>query len=131
MLLLTTASDYIRFIRHVLLRRGLTDEINEQWFTPRVNKRQGDDAEDLLSENPLNDKVAWGLGWGLEPAERSFSHCGNNPGFRAFVLDNRDSQDAVVWFAKSARGLRLVRTVLPKTVPGEHPSVQRLGIGHL
>jgi CubicO group peptidase (beta-lactamase class C family) len=129
--LLTTASDYIGFVQHVLARRGLTDESYEQWFAPRVNTRQGDDAEDLVGENPPDDNVAWGLGWGLEPAERCFFHWGNNPGFRAFVLANRDSQDAVVWFANSARGLRLAHTVLPATVPGEHPSVQWLGIGHL
>ncbi|QIN62598.1 Penicillin-binding protein 4* [Caballeronia sp. SBC1] len=127
----TTASDYIGFVQHVLARRGLTDETYEQWFAPRVNTRQGDAAEDLVGENPPNDHVAWGLGWGLEPAERCFFHWGNNPGFRAFVLANRDSQDAVVWFANSARGLRLAHTVLPATVPGEHPSIEWLRIGHL
>jgi hypothetical protein len=38
--------------------------------------------------------VAWGLGWGLEPA-------------------------------------RLAHTILPATVPGEHPGVQWLKIGRL
>lgn len=96
-----------------------------------MSTRQGDDAEDLLGQTPPDDHVAWGLSRGLEPAERCFFHWGNKPGFRAFVLANRDSQDAVLWFANSARGLRLIHTVLPETVPGEHPSARWLRIGHL
>lgn len=129
--LLTTASDYIRFVQHVLARRGLSPANYDEWFVPRVNTRQGDDAEDLIGQNPLDPNVAWGLGWGLEPAQGCFFHWGNNPGFRAFVLANRATQDAVVWFANSARGMRLVHRVVPETVPGEHPAVDWLRIGSL
>jgi CubicO group peptidase (beta-lactamase class C family) len=129
--LLTTASDYIGFVQHVLARRGLAAASYDQWFVPHVNTRQGDDAEDLFGQNPPDLNVAWGLGWGLEPFQGCFFHWGNNPGFRALVLANRATQDAVVWFANSARGLRLVHTVLPEAVPGEHPSVEWLRIGSL
>jgi CubicO group peptidase (beta-lactamase class C family) len=129
--LLTTASDYIGFVQHVLAGRGLTVASYDQWFMPRVNTRQGDDAEDLHGGNPPDHNVAWGLGWGLEPFQNCFFHWGNNPGFRAFVLANRVTKDAIVWFANSARGLRLVHTVVPGVVTGEHPSVQWLRIGHL
>jgi CubicO group peptidase (beta-lactamase class C family) len=129
--LLTTASDYIGFVQHVLASRGLTGASYDEWFIPRVNTRQGDDAEDLHGENPPDLNVAWGLGWGLEPSEHCFFHWGNNPGFRAFILANRATKDAVVWFANSARGMRLIHTVVPETVSGEHPSVQWLRIGRL
>ncbi|WP_081053344.1 serine hydrolase domain-containing protein [Burkholderia territorii] len=129
--LLTTASDYIEFVQHVLTGRGLTSSSSDQWFLPRVNTRQGDDAEDLYGENPLDPNVAWGLGWGLEPSQNCFFHWGNSPGFRAFVLANRVTKDAVVWFANSARGMRLIHTVVPEAVGGEHPSIQWLRIGRL
>ncbi|PTB21945.1 hypothetical protein C9I57_04785 [Trinickia symbiotica] len=129
--LLTTASDYIGFVQHVLARRGLTAASYDQWFAPRVNTRQGDDAEDLIGQNPPDPNVAWGLGWGLEPLQGCFFHWGNNAGFRALVLANRATQDAVVWFANSARGLRLIHTVLQEAVPGEHPAVGWLRIGNL
>jgi CubicO group peptidase (beta-lactamase class C family) len=99
--LLTTASDYIGFVQHVLASRGLTGASYDEWFNPRVNTRQGDDAEDLHGENPPDLNVAWGLGWGLEPSQHCFFHWGNNPGFRAFILANRATKDAVVWFANS------------------------------
>jgi CubicO group peptidase (beta-lactamase class C family) len=129
--LLTTASDYIGFVRHVLARGGLSAASYAQWFLPRIHTRQGDDAEDLHGRNPPDPNVAWGLGWGLEPFQDGFFHWGNNPGFRAFVLANRTTQDAVVWFANSARGLRLAHEVVPQAVPGEHPALEWLRIGRL
>lgn len=129
--LMTTASDYLRFLQHVLAGRGLTHASYDAWFTPRVHARQGDDAEDLHGDHPPDPSIAWGLGWGIEPAQRCIFHWGNNPGFRAFVLANRDTRDAVVWFANAARGLRLIHTVAPQCVPGDHPSIQWLRIGRL
>ncbi len=129
--LLTTASDYVRFVRAVLRAEGLSSHSHAQWFSPAVQVRQGDNAEDLAGANPPNPHVAWGLGWGLEPAQQCFFHWGHSPGFRAYVVGNRATRDAVVWLANSARGLRLAHIVLPETVPGEHPSVQWLQIGRL
>jgi len=96
-----------------------------------VHARQGDNAEDLLGVNPPDENVAWGLGWGLEPAQHCFFHWGHSPGFRAYVVGNRATQDAVVWFANAERGLRLAHSILPAAVPGEHPGVQWLKIGRL
>jgi CubicO group peptidase (beta-lactamase class C family) len=129
--LLTTATDYLRFVRMVLEQKGLSASMYERWFAPAALVRQGENAEDLVGANPPDPNVAWGLGWGLEPAQRCFFHWGNSPGFRAFVLGNRATRDAVVWFANSARGLRLAHSVLPETVAGEHPSVAWLQIGRL
>ena len=129
--LLTTATDYLRFIQAVQSARSLAPKVHARWFEPVVPVRQGDNAEDLTGINPPSEHVAWGLGWGLEPLQDCFFHWGHSPGFRAYVLGNRVTQDAVVWFANSARGLRLAHLLLPAAVPGEHPSVQWLQIGQL
>jgi hypothetical protein len=128
---MTTASDYIAFIRHLLSRNGLSAASYNAWFTPHIQTRQGDNAEDLPGDNPIDPNVAWGLGIGLEPAETGFFHWGNTPGFRALVLANRTTKDAVVWFANSARGLRIAHSVVPQTVPGDHPSIRWLRLGRL
>ena len=129
--LLTTATDYLRFIQAVQSARSLAPKVHARWFEPVVPVRQGDNAEDLTGINPPSEHVAWGLGWGLEPLQGCFFHWGHSPGFRAYVLGNRVTQDAVVWFANSARGLRLAHLLLPAAVPGDHPSVQWLQIGQL
>ncbi|WP_133646046.1 serine hydrolase domain-containing protein [Paraburkholderia flava] len=128
--LLTTASDYLRFVQSVLNAQGLTNRMHTRCFAPAVHVREGD-PEDLTGTNAPDLDVAWGLGWGLEPAQECFFHWGNIPGFRAYVVGNRITRDAAVWFANSARGLRLAHPVLPEAVPGDHPSVRWLQIGRL
>lgn len=128
--LLTTASDYIAFVQAALAGRGLSDTSHMAWFVPRVNTRQVE-VEDLRGEFPIDPAVGWGLGWGIEIEQGCGFHWGNSPGFRAVVLANRETQDAVVWFANAARGLRLAHTVVPLTVPGDHPCIKWLNIGQL
>ena len=126
--LLTTAADYARFVQAVLRAQGLSPGMHARWLTPVVPATQG--IDDVLSTDAAPEEgVAWGLGWGLEPARGCFFHWGNSPGFRAFVMGDLATQDAVVWFANSARGLRLARRILPAILPGPHPSLEWLQIG--
>ena len=127
--LLTTAGDYIRFVQAVVRGDGLHGDLQEAWFAPAVTACSG--VEDLAGARPLDPGIAWGLGWGLEPAQQCFFHWGHSPGFRAFVLGHRRTGDAVVWLANSARGLRLAHRVLPQVAPGEHPSLRWLEVGEL
>jgi CubicO group peptidase (beta-lactamase class C family) len=123
----TTAVDYARFIRAVLCGEGLSAGMYARWLAPAVQAREG--VDDVLNTNAaLVEDVAWGLGWGLEPSQGCFFHWGNIPGFRAFVIGNRHTGDAAVWFANSARGLRLARHILPAVLPGDHPSLRWLQI---
>jgi hypothetical protein len=69
------------------------------------------------------------LGWGLESSPGRFFHWGHIPGFRAFVMGNPRREDAVVWFANSARGLRPGRLVLPAVIPGRHEAMEWLQVG--
>ena len=127
--LLTTATDYARFVQMVLRGQGLSPGMHARWLTPAVLARKG--VDEVLNPDAAEDKeVAWGLGWGLEPSQGCFFHWGNSPGFRAFVMGSVSQQDAVVWFANSARGLRLARQVLPAVLPGSHRSLEWLQIGN-
>lgn len=125
----TTATDYAKFVSAVLRGHGLSPAMHQRWFEPAVPARAG--VDDVLNPDAaVTEGVAWGLGWGLEPEQGCFFHWGHNPGFRAFVMGDRHSRNAVVWFANSARGLRLARTILPVTLPGTHHSLDWLQIGH-
>jgi CubicO group peptidase (beta-lactamase class C family) len=125
----TTATDYARFVSAVLCGHGLSPATHRRWFEPVVPARAS--VDDVLNPDAAaTEGVAWGLGWGLEPEQGCFFHWGHNPGFRAFVMGDRHTRNAVVWFANSARGLRLARTILPVTLPGTHHSLDWLQIGH-
>lgn len=124
----TTARDYARFVQAVLHAEGLTAEMHMQWLAPAVSASRG--IDDVLDENPTEEKdIAWGLGWGLERSSGCFFHWGHTPGFRAFVIGTLATKDAVVWFANSARGLRLGRVLLPLILPGPHASLDWLQVG--
>jgi CubicO group peptidase (beta-lactamase class C family) len=120
----TTAADYARFLQAVLAGRGLSELSRHAWFMPVVQPPSGGSAEDLPGLHPRDPEVAWGLGWGLEPAVDCFFHWGHSPGFRAYAVASRESRDAVVWFANSAGGLRFAYEILAMTLPGEHPSLR-------
>jgi CubicO group peptidase (beta-lactamase class C family) len=129
--LVTTAGDYSRFLMAVLRGDGLTAATHAAWFSPAVQARQGF-AEDLAGDNPVDPLVAWGLGWGLEPAQGCFFHWGHMPGSRAYLLCDRHRGDGAVWFANSARGLRLAHRIIPAAMGGsEHPSIRWMQIGQL
>jgi CubicO group peptidase (beta-lactamase class C family) len=125
--LVTTSSDYARFLGAVLQARHLSPAMHARWFAPAV--RATACIDDVSNSSPVEeDDVAWGLGWGLEPSQACFFHWGHNPGFRAFVMGKLATGDAVVWFANSARGLRLARRILPLVLPGQHRSVEWLQV---
>lgn len=126
--LVTTAMDYARFVQVVLRGHGLSSKMHARWLAPAVLARVG--VDDVLNRDAAEVKeVAWGLGWGLEPSQGCFFQWGHNPGFRAFVMGHLGKQDALVWFANSAQGLRLARYVLPAVLPGTHPSLDWLQVG--
>jgi hypothetical protein len=109
------------------LQKHLSPEMHSRWRSPAVRASKGiDDVQNGDSREETD--VAWGLGWGIEPSQGCFFHWGSNPGFRAFVMGSRDTKDAVVWLANSARGLRLARRVLPVVLPGKHSSLEWLQI---
>jgi CubicO group peptidase (beta-lactamase class C family) len=124
----TTARDYARFVQLVLRAQGLSAALHARWLEPVVHATVG--IDDVQDESPAEaHDIAWGLGWGLEPSQACFFHWGHIPGFRAFVIGNRRTKDAVVWFANSARGLRLGRLLLPMILPGPHASLDWLQVG--
>lgn len=111
----TTGLDFARFLRAML---------------GAVPERRGM----LELENPIDDALGWGLGWGLEryeaagvpagssTADRAFWHWGDNGSFKAFALGSRARRRAVAIFTNGAAGLRLAQPVVEAVVPGEHPA---------
>ncbi len=95
----TTAGDYARFVAEILRPRHLGAEM----LAPQVEV-----------EVEAGTGVAWGLGWGLEPAGGTFWHWGDNGDSRCFVMASRDTGDGLVLFTNSRNGLAIAEAAFGK-----------------
>ena len=109
----TTATDFAKFLGAILTPKrgtGLNDEWLKRMLTPTTK---------------IDDSLAWGLGWGLEPspASTNFWQWGDNGEFKAFAMGCRETKQAVAIFTNGANGLRVCRSVVEAVLPGKHPAL--------
>ncbi len=122
----TTAIDYARFLQAVLRGRRLRPETARLWLVPQVRVRNAC-FQCLAPDLPeVDTRVAWGLGWGLEPDKATFFHWGHNSGQRAFVVGSVRGRWAVVVFTNGASGMGIMPELIGQVVPGERPALDWL-----
>jgi CubicO group peptidase (beta-lactamase class C family) len=127
----TTAADYARFLQAVLAGERLKPETARLWLTPVINVPRGCKRECLAAAAPdLNPRVAWGLGWGVEPTEGSFFQWGDNDTFMAYAAGSIADQSGVVVLTNSANGQSIMPDIVAAQMPGKHPSFAWLGYEH-
>ncbi len=102
--LLTTVSDYSRFLARIVSPQGDSLDLNS-------NLR----AEMIKPCSHINSALAWGLGWGIEQEgkqPRYLWQWGDNGGWKNFVLVHPESRSAIVVFTNGANGMRVIERVL-------------------
>jgi CubicO group peptidase (beta-lactamase class C family) len=106
--LLTTASDYARFVAATL--DPAQARLMRSWS-----------REMFSSQAPVEGELSWGLGWGLSgsPPESAW-HWGANPGYRTFAAARLDGSLGAVVFTNHADGLRVCREVVRWTFGEDH-----------
>jgi len=124
----TTAADYARFVQAALAGTQLDPSTAKLWLTPVVNVPKGR-FESLEPEGAaeLDRRVAWGLGWGLEPEEGTFFHWGSNDGFTAYAIGSQALGKGLVMFTNGDNGLSLAAAIVEAVLPGPRPSLTWLG----
>jgi CubicO group peptidase (beta-lactamase class C family) len=123
----TTAADYARFLAAVLASTGLEAATARLWLDPFVNVPKHR-FQCLDPDGPeLERRVAWGLGWGLEPGPGTFFHWGSNVGAGGFAIGARGSGTAIVAFTNSENGLSIMPEIVGAVFPGARPSLDWLG----
>lgn len=118
----TTAGDYIRFVKAVMDGARLKPATAQLWLHPDVPVSEHC-IECLNPEQAIIDQhVAWGLGWGLEPAQGTFFHWGDNGQFKAFVVGSVSERNAVVVLTNGSNGMAIMPEIVAMFMPGEHPA---------
>lgn len=123
----TTVADYARFLGAVLAGAGLEPATARLWLDPCVNVPK--DRFQCLEPGgaDLDRRVAWGLGWGLEPDLGTFFHWGSNVGASGFAIGVPGSGTATVAFTNGDNGLSIMPEIVAAVIPGARPSLAWLG----
>jgi hypothetical protein len=102
--LLTTATDYGRFLAHALA-------IDDARWEPQW---------------PIDDELAWGAGWGLELGPTVYGwQWGLDLDASNFVIGRPSTGDGVVVFTDDAEhGRDFYRAVVERVLPGDHASLR-------
>jgi len=117
--LLTTATDYSRFLLAVVKGEGLKPESVAAMLTPQIHVPSK--RTDVLSAP--RDDMSWGLGWGLVKTGDGeiFWHWGHQDAWRAFTAVRRDGRAGLAVFINSATGLSIARALSDLAGVGDLP----------
>lgn len=127
----TTAADFARFLQAVLSGERLRRATARQWLHPQVRIRWH--RFECLSPGvaEADQRVAWGLGWGLQPDDATFFHWGDNGRFKAFAIGSVQQRSAAVVFANGENGMSVMPELISRVMPGEHPAFKWLDYRYL
>src|SRR5262245_43850741 len=118
----TTVADYARFLQAVLSGTRLKPPTARLWLEPQVRIRR--DCYQCLDEDmpEVDQRVAWGLGWGLQADGGTFFHWGDNGPFKAFTVGSVAGRTAVVVFSNGVNAKMIMADIVGSLMPGDHPA---------
>ena len=118
----TTAADYARFMLAVMSGARLKAATARLWLQPEVPLKQ-QCFVCIDSTAPEGDqRVAWGLGWGLEPDAGTFFHWGDAGRYMSFAVGSVANRSGVVVLVNGANGMVIMPDLVGELMPGDHPA---------
>jgi CubicO group peptidase (beta-lactamase class C family) len=130
-----TSRDFARFMLTATQptptdRFQLSSSLGEEMLTSQV---QVNDSlpwhEDWpRSEISLNERVGWGLGWGIQHTAEgtSFWHWGDNDGYKHFAVGSGQDGFGIVIMTNGEKGQDVYRRILYESIGGEYPGLDWL-----
>jgi CubicO group peptidase (beta-lactamase class C family) len=119
--LLTSTSDYAKFIQAVMQRRGLDESTWDAMLSPSIRIRSKHQFPTLSTETTdENDSIglSYGLGWGLFTSEygRAFFKEGHGPGWQNYNVNFPDQKTAIIIMTNSDNGEKIFKDLLEEVI---------------
>jgi len=130
--LITSASDYARFVIAIMNGSGLKCDIMRAMLSPQSQVDSGCySCIDVQATHP--DKIiSWGLGIGLERTarDRYFWQWGDNNGFKAFMMGSPKSGSGLVILTNSDHGMEIIPDIVAAATGQTQPLFDWLQYKH-
>ncbi|MDP9960755.1 serine hydrolase domain-containing protein [Chryseobacterium lathyri] len=119
--MLTTISDYSRFISYVLRGKGLSAKTFKEMLRPQIRIRSLYEFPTMLDETTHRDdkiKLSYGLGWGVinTPYGTAFFKGGHDDCWRNYSISFPDKRTGIVIMCNSGNGERIFKELLEKLI---------------
>lgn len=119
--MVTTISDYTRFIQHILLQRGLDPKLRNEMISPQIaidSKYQFPTITDETTEENKDIELSYGLGWGVFKSRygRAFFKEGHDDAWRHYNVNFPDKNIAIIIMTNSANGESIFKELLEKII---------------
>jgi len=119
--LVTTASDYARFLAGILNAKGdrkaTIDEMLRSQIAINYRRMFGPEAWTMTDEYQ-NIHLAWGLGWGRfdTPCGRAFFHTGHGPGWQNYTVTFFEAEIGIVLLSNSDNFESVIEEIAKKAI---------------
>jgi CubicO group peptidase (beta-lactamase class C family) len=119
--LVTTISDYSKFVEYVMLRKGLNKKLWELMISPQIkikSKYQFPTITDETTTENESINLSYGLGWGLLKCKygRAFFKEGHDDAWRNYNINFIDKGIAIIIMTNSANGELIFKDLLEKII---------------
>ncbi|MEY8760560.1 serine hydrolase domain-containing protein [Chryseobacterium tongliaoense] len=119
--MLTTISDFSRFISYVLRREGLKRKTFQEMLKPQIRIHSIYEFPTMLDETTSRDdkiNLSYGLGWGVikTPYGTAFFKGGHDDCWRNYTISFPEKKTAIVIMCNSGNGERIFKELLEELI---------------
>ncbi len=119
--MVTTISDYSRFIEYVMQAGGLKKEMYKEMLSPQIEIDSKFQFPTITNETTADNKtihLSYGLGWGLLKSNhgRAFFKEGHDDAWRHYNINFMDKGISIIIMTNSANGELIFKELLEKLI---------------
>ena len=119
--LLTTITDYAKFVKAIMQKKGLDDTTWQVMLSPSIRiqtKHQFPTLSNEITNKYDSIELSYGLGWGLftTPYGRAFFKEGHGPGWQNYNVNFIDQKTSIIIMTDSDNGEKIFKDLLEKVI---------------